>query len=335
MNNKDTKAYQYLISQLDNNNVVYEESYNSPGTTVSFNISKVPYELSELFSTGKYGKYVESYNVHSKIVKITFNESVMNPIPTPYKYKPVKLPKELELDLHDNDLEEAVSLSDIDPYYDDEKKDYFLRIKINDKPYLYKMKDSTEYSIDQMVQKVIGIMRYSHGKALAFIKKNMDVVKESKVLEIKESNPFKSHFVCQVCGNTLDQCTCDIEDEDVLHESITDDNVDPYNKSIIVKTYDYESQLEDLLSHIKHLADIGHSFIIEVDPGSEKYNQTFWIDGDGSFRISTLDIQTPEDLEEDFSSCSATQSSSISGHKVDSIDLIPYDELEVFEDGRL
>lgn len=335
MNNKDIKAYQYLISQLDSNNVVYKESRNLRGITLSFNINKVPYELSELFSTGKYGKYVESYNVHSKVVKITFNESVMNPTPIPYKYKSVKLPKVLELDLHDHDLEEAVSLSDIDPYYDDEKKDYFLRIKINDKPYLYKMKDSTEYSIDQMVQKVISIMRYSHGKALAFIKKNMDVVKESKVLEIKESNPFKSSFVCQECGNTLDQCTCNIEYEDTVCESITDDDVDSCNKNIVIETYDYESQLEDLLSYIKHLADRGHSFIIEVDPGSENYNQTFWIDGDGSFRINTLDIQTTKDLEEDFSSCSATQSSSVSGRKVDSIDLIPYDELEVFENDGL
>lgn len=38
---------------------------------------------------------------------------------------------------------------------------------------------------------------------------------------LKESgNPFKSHFICSGCGKTLDQCTCEVESEGKIDESL-------------------------------------------------------------------------------------------------------------------
>lgn len=151
---------------------------------------------------------------------IKMNESVMTPTPIPYKYKPVKS-RSLELDIENDELSEDVSLSDISSYYNSNINDFVLRIKINDKPYTYVITNS-DISIDQMISKLKGIMKYSHGKALAFLKRNSKLFKESKVLELKDScNPFKSSFICQECGKPLDQCICDIEDEDRVDEEFS------------------------------------------------------------------------------------------------------------------
>lgn len=36
----------------------------------------------------------------------------------------------------------------------------------------------------------------------------------SEAVKVKEGNPFKSHHICKGCGNTLDKCTCSIEELD-------------------------------------------------------------------------------------------------------------------------
>lgn len=184
------------------------------------------------------------------IIKV--NESVMNPTPVPYEYAPVEL-KVLEIDIEDDDeLSEDVSLSDISSYYSDNINDFVLKIRVNDKPYTYVI-TNPDMSVDQMINKIKGIMRYSHGKALAFLKKNTKLVRESKILELKDScNPFKSSFICQGCGKPLDQCTCDIEDEDRVDEEFSSSSatqsssVSSYKMSSIDLIPNYKCKVKEI-----------------------------------------------------------------------------------------
>lgn len=76
---------------------------------------------------------------------------------------------------------------------------------------------------------------------------------ESRILELRETkrsssqklesdseesgNPFKSHFICSGCGETLDQCTCEVEDE--VDESLRESS-DSYD-------YDESSEADQVL----------------------------------------------------------------------------------------
>ena len=57
---------------------------------------------------------------------------------------------------------------------------------------------------------------------------------------------------------------------------------------IIVLTRDRDSNLFNLLNHIKSLGNIGHSFTIVVDPDN-KEGKTFSWDGDGSDFIKSIE----------------------------------------------
>lgn len=43
---------------------------------------------------------------------------------------------------------------------------------------------------------------------------------KSRCVSKESGNPFKSHFICSGCGKTLDQCTCEVESEDVNLEHL-------------------------------------------------------------------------------------------------------------------
>ena len=63
-------------------------------------------------------------------------------------------------------------------------------------------------------------------KDYAIKNKNKDLETESvdpsDLLELKESgNPFKSHHICKGCEKPLDQCTCEVDDEDKVNEDLT------------------------------------------------------------------------------------------------------------------
>jgi ADP-ribose pyrophosphatase YjhB (NUDIX family) len=53
---------------------------------------------------------------------------------------------------------------------------------------------------------------------------------------------------------------------------------------------DADSRFAALIAHIKETAAGGHSFDVVVDPGDSEYEQKFYLDGDGAFRIR--DIKT-------------------------------------------
>ncbi len=61
-------------------------------------------------------------------------------------------------------------------------------------------------------------------------------------------------------------------------------------KTITIKLNDPEDQLMKLLEFIKVTGNVGHSFSIIADPEDKANSSKFYIDGDGSFRIGSLEI---------------------------------------------
>jgi len=57
---------------------------------------------------------------------------------------------------------------------------------------------------------------------------------------------------------------------------------------LVIKLRDSEDQLVKLIDYIMHTANIGHSFEVVVDPDMREYRKTFYMDGDGSFRIQDV-----------------------------------------------
>lgn len=120
-----------------------------------------------------------------------------------------------------------------------------------------------------------------------------DIEEESLVLEAKSGNPFKSSHVCQGCGKPIGECTCDVEEDEVkVDESLNEKEVVPETyKSIKIELSDPDSQLEELIKFIKANSDPGHTFSVVVDPDDSEKSNSFTIDGDGSFRISSIEIK--------------------------------------------
>jgi len=61
------------------------------------------------------------------------------------------------------------------------------------------------------------------------------------------------------------------------------------HKIIAVTCIDVDNKLEDLINYIGKIGNPGHSFTIDVDPGSDT-NKKFGWDGDGSDRIIKVSI---------------------------------------------
>lgn len=69
------------------------------------------------------------------------------------------------------------------------------------------------------------------------------------------------------------------------------------HKQITIKVNDPSIDgLEALIKYIDQNSRGGHSFRVTVDPKNE-LEKDFWIDGDGSFRISDIEVQQEEDKE--------------------------------------
>jgi hypothetical protein len=51
---------------------------------------------------------------------------------------------------------------------------------------------------------------------------------------------------------------------------------------------DPDNQLVKMIDYIMHNANIGHSFEVVVDPELRESKRTFYMDGDGSFRIQEV-----------------------------------------------
>lgn len=380
-----------IVKEFDRSNAPYEVQVDKVGKklVLKFNATKVPSNLVDKFKR-EYDRYVHSYDPKDKEVMCIFDmstkvtESVMNPTPTPYKFKSdvgdlVQISDEVSEEIINEDLE----MSDPEPRYSEDKEDYYLSLEINGRDYKFFMKDDSPYSIDQMYNKVLKMMGFSKGKALAFLKKHMvgtrsvtesvdsgtgqefeiidtkrvkdvdgfltdyiwiklsdgtnqfflvdkdyfedpsqfepdwetdsdaeaqewydnydeDIEEESLVLEAKSGNPFKSSHVCQGCGKPIGECTCDVEEDEVkVDESLNEKEVVPETyKSIKIELSDPDSQLEELIKFIKANSDPGHTFSVVVDPDDSEKSNSFTIDGDGSFRISSIEIKDEiEDTE--------------------------------------
>lgn len=186
-----------LTQEFDKSKAPYRVQFDKMGKKLlfTFNASKVPTDLVDKFKpNGKYGKKVNSYDPSSQSVEMIFDAA------------PSKLPKTdraLYKDAKDNavragngnkstneSLEEDLTMTLPEPYYSEDRDEFYLKVGINGSTYDFKMKDDSPYSIDQMLNKVIKMMNYSSGKALAFMKKHMIGVKSSK-MNIQESHdPF-------------------------------------------------------------------------------------------------------------------------------------------------
>lgn len=186
-----------LTQEFDRSNVPYKVQIDraSKKLLFTFDASKVPTDLVDEFRPdGKYGKMVNSYNPKGKEVEMIFDAD------------PNKLPQDdnhLYQDEKDNavkdkavsgneSLEEELTMTIPEPYYSEDRDEFYLKIDINGSTYDFTMKDESPYSIDQMLNKIIKMMNYSSGKALTFIKKHMTGVKSDK-MSIKESNDYSTY----------------------------------------------------------------------------------------------------------------------------------------------
>lgn len=118
--------------------------------------------------------------------------------------------------------------------------------------------------------------------------KTSDSVTESK-------NPFKDKHICDGCGKPLSRCTCEVQEEEEVEEALTESVTTETYKTIKIELNDPDSQLENLIKCIKAVSDPGHSFAVVVDGDPEK---SFTMDGDGSFRITGIEVKDEvEDVE--------------------------------------
>lgn len=113
-------------------------------------------------------------------------ESVMTPTPIPYKGevcdKDGKLIKKesLTLKTESEDLLETPGLTlSVPEVVTSPKSGDSLVIKINGKEYKYVLPETSDKSVSDIARTVTGIQKHSEGRALAYLKKNMKLVKES------------------------------------------------------------------------------------------------------------------------------------------------------------
>lgn len=160
---------------------------NSRKLLMTFDATKVPAKIVDDFkSGGKYYPYINNYSPDSNQVEMIFdvkgelpsskdydqdihtpggtksligvNESVMAPTPTPYEYEPVS----------------NITTLSVEPRYDEDKKEYYFEVVINNRPYQYVMKDSSLYTFDDAYDKILSLLTTSNDLAYDFIEKNMN-----------------------------------------------------------------------------------------------------------------------------------------------------------------
>lgn len=145
---------------------------------------------------------------------------------------------------------------------------------------------------------------------------------ESSEQELTESNPFKSHHICQGCGKPLSKCTCGVQEEDVDLSSLEEDYEVQRNKTITVDLEDNDASFERLIKYIKSVADSGRFFSVIVDPDEEDLKKEFYINGEDGFDINKIktedsveDVEIKESLSEGFLTV-GKELTSKSGHKI-------------------
>lgn len=201
--NKDFNDIVDLLSSI--RGCHYETSNNKGSSHIKFNASGLPWTITEKFKYGEiYGKYVTRFNPDTFIVDLVFeNESVMNPTPTPYEYEPVLLPKGPETDLDES-------------FDDDEDVSEVIKSVVREVNKEIKDYDSDKY-LDMITKKLsdkgLSVDDDLLGQSIA------DVMNEGKKVS------FKDVHMCDGCGKPLSQCTCEVEDEGSVDESLNEDTL--------------------------------------------------------------------------------------------------------------
>lgn len=252
-------------------------------------------------------------------------ESVMTPTPVPYKGevcdKDGKLVKKesLTLKTESEDLLETPGLTlSVPEVVTSPKSGDSLVIKINGKEYKYVLPETSDKSVSDIARTVTGIQKHSEGRALAYLKKNMKLVKEN----------IKSD-----------------DDEEVIKSIVRDVN----KKNLDRDSEEYINQIESELKkkNISVDADQLGSIIVGLDESLDDPTMTteevedFYskeLSEGNSFKDShicqgcgkplsqcTCDVDTKEE-DIDFDNIEeCTQPSSVGQYKSDSIDLINED----------
>ena len=61
------------------------------------------------------------------------------------------------------------------------------------------------------------------------------------------------------------------------------------NSKLVIELDDQDSQLSQFLHYVKDISGIGHSFEVVVDPDDSEHRKSFYLDGDGAFRIKNIE----------------------------------------------
>ena len=63
------------------------------------------------------------------------------------------------------------------------------------------------------------------------------------------------------------------------------------DKLIVIECRDKQGGIQALLEYIKRTANIGHSFLVVVDPDNPDYKKDFYIDGDGPDFFYSISVE--------------------------------------------
>lgn len=155
-----------VVSEIDPRNSKYFTKYDKSSHTATYE-----FPVSNL--TKGDDVEIKDREITARGGDVEKEESVMVPTPTPYKLRLAHKDGSYLTDEEiDQWLNEELQMSAPEAYMNDEDYPY-LKVNINGKDYSFEMKDDSPYSIDQMLDKVLKMQKYSLGKALQFMKKNM------------------------------------------------------------------------------------------------------------------------------------------------------------------
>lgn len=285
------------------------------------------------------------------------DESVMTPTPVPYKGQVcdkdgILIPKD-SAKVEDEEQESSLVLKesqiDLDEFYSELKleldapeeseevldetaglelsipevvtdpvKGDFLEIKINNKIYRYELSDSSDKTVSDVARTVTGIQKHSDGRALAYLKKNMKLVKTT----IEESSSFKDHHICQGCGKPLSQCTCEVQEEDIDFDNLEESSSCQIVFKIDGDTFDQMCKENQLIQYIR--SDQYLDFRSEFTKGFSSFDKavdSLW-NFDGNYEREYYSDLLKKYLQDNQKIDECTQPSSVGQHKTDSIDII-------------
>lgn len=253
-------------------------------------------------------------------------ESVMTPTPVPYKGEVCdedgKLIKKesLTLKTESEDLLETPGLTlSVPEVVTDPKSGDSLVIKINGKEYKYVLPETSDKSVSDIVRTVTGIQKHSEGRALAYLKKNMKLVKES--IENDDDEEVIKSVIRDVNEKGLDRDSEEYINQIESELKKKNISVDADQLGSIIVSLD--ESLDDPTMTTEEVEDF---YSKELSEGNS-FKDSHICQGCGNpLSQCTCDVDTKEE-DIDFDNIEeCTQPSSIGQYKTDSIDLIDSEE---------